>query len=175
MHEAKESGCRCFRFFERAINVRAARRQAIEEDLRTALGRQQFALHYQPKINLETGVITGAEALLRWLHPAGRFVSRSEFIPVAEDCGLILPIGAWVLREACRQARICVDAGRPLASMAVNVSAREFWNEKFLQGIAAILEETGLDPGLLELELTERVLLKDAEAAASTLRALSRL
>lgn len=140
--------------------------------MRLALDRQQFALHYQPKISLKTGAITGAEALLRWLHPTGRFVSRTEFIPVAEDCGLMLPIGAWVLREACRYAQICVDAGRPLATMAVNISAREFWDEKFLGGVAAILDETGLDPRTLELELTERVLMKDAEAAASILRAL---
>jgi diguanylate cyclase (GGDEF)-like protein len=172
MQEAKESGYRCYRFFERAVNVRAVRRQAIEEDLRFALERQQFALHYQPKLDLKTGAITGAEALLRWLHPTGRFVSRSEFIPVAEDCGLILPIGAWVLREACRFAQICTDAGRPLASIAVNVSAREFWDRNFLRGVAAILAETSLDPKRLELELTERVLMKDAATAASVLRGL---
>jgi diguanylate cyclase (GGDEF)-like protein len=172
MYEAKESGCRCYRFFKRATNVRAVRRQSIEENLRLGLERRQFALYYQPKINLKTGAITGAEALLRWMHPTGRLISRSEFIPVAEDCGLILPIGRWVLHEACRQARICVDAGLPLASMAVNVSAREFWDENFLEGISAILGETGLDPRLLELELTEKVLMRDAEAAISTLRAL---
>src|SRR5713101_7130279 len=172
MYEAKESGCRCYRFFKRAVNGRAVRRQAIEEDLRLALERHQFALHYQPKINLKTGAITGAEALLRWMHPTGRLISRSEFIPIAEDCGLILPIGAWVLREACGQARAFADAGRPATTMAVNVSATEFRNENFLEGVFTILGETGLDPGLLELELTESVLMKHAESGASVLQTL---
>ncbi len=172
MYEAKESGCRCYRFFKRAVNGRAVRRQAIEEDLRLALERHQFALHYQPKINLKTGAITGAEALLRWMHPTGRLISRSEFIPIAEDCGLILPIGAWVLREACGQARAFADAGRPVTTMAVNVSATEFRNENFLEGVFTILGETGLDPRLLELELTESVLMKHAESGASVLQTL---
>ncbi len=172
MYEAKESGCRCYRFFKRAVNGRAVRRQAIEEDLRLALERHQFALHYQPKINLKTGAITGAEALLRWMHPTGRLISRSEFIPIAEDCGLILPIGAWVLREACGQARAFADAGRLVTTMAVNVSATEFRNENFLEGVFTILGETGLDPGLLELELTESVLMKHAESGASVLQTL---
>ncbi len=172
MYEAKESGCRCYRFFKRAVNGRAVRRQAIEEDLRLALERHQFALHYQPKINLKTGAITGVEALLRWMHPTGRLISRSEFIPIAEDCGLILPIGAWVLREACGQARAFADAGRPVTTMAVNVSATEFRNENFLEGVFTILGETGLDPRLLELELTESVLMKHAESGASVLQTL---
>ena len=172
MYEAKESGCRCYRFFKRAVNGRAVRRQAIEEDLRLALERHQFALHYQPKINLKTGAITGAEALLRWMHPTGRLISRSEFIPIAEDCGLILPIGAWVLREACGQARAFADAGRLVTTMAVNVSATEFRNENFLEGVFTILGETGLDPRLLELELTESVLMKHAESGASVLQTL---
>ena len=172
MYEAKESGCRCYRFFKRAVNGRAVRRQAIEEDLRLALERHQFALHYQPKINLKTGAITGAGALLRWMHPTGRLISRSEFIPIAEDCGLILPIGAWVLREACGQARAFADAGRPVTTMAVNVSATEFRNENFLEGVFTILGETGLDPRLLELELTESVLMKHAESGASVLQTL---
>jgi EAL domain-containing protein (putative c-di-GMP-specific phosphodiesterase class I) len=147
-------------------------RQSIEEGLRRALERQEFALHYQPKINLTTGAITGAEALLRWAHPTRGSVSPAEFIPVAEDCGLILPIGNWVLREACEQARAWVNAGLPITTVAVNVSAMEFRNENFLAGIFAILSETGLDPRLLELELTESLLMKHADSAAAILQTL---
>src|SRR4029078_1864309 len=122
----------------------AVQRQSIEEDLRRALQRREFTLGFQPKIDLETGAITGAEAVLRWTHPTRGSVSPAEFIPVAEDCGLILPIGAWVLREACRQARCWVEAGLPATSVAVNVSAIEFRNENFLENLSAILDETGL-------------------------------
>jgi EAL domain-containing protein (putative c-di-GMP-specific phosphodiesterase class I) len=154
------------------MKVRAVERQSIEESLRRALERQEFALHYQPKINLKTGDITGAEALLRWTHPVRGPVSPAEFIPVAEDCGLILPIGNWVLREACRQARAWVDAGLPLATMAVNISAMEFRDEHFLDGVFTILKETALDPRALELELTESVLMKRAESTESILKIL---
>jgi EAL domain-containing protein (putative c-di-GMP-specific phosphodiesterase class I) len=147
-------------------------RQSIEESLRRALERQEFALHYQPKINLKTGEITGAEALLRWTHPIRGPVSPAQFIPVAEDCGLILPIGNWVLREACKQARAWVDSGLTVATMAVNISAMQFRDENFLEGVFAILEDTGMDPRSLELELTESVLMKHAESTESILKTL---
>jgi diguanylate cyclase (GGDEF)-like protein/PAS domain S-box-containing protein len=172
MYQAKENGRQSYQFFKPAMNVRAVERQSIEESLRRALERQEFALHYQPKINLRTGAITGAEALLRWTHPTRGSVPPAEFIPVAEACGLILPIGTWVLREACEQARAWVDSGLPVTTMAVNVSAMEFRDANFLQGLFAILGETGLDPKSLELELTESVLMKRAESTASILRAL---
>jgi diguanylate cyclase (GGDEF)-like protein/PAS domain S-box-containing protein len=172
MYQAKENGRQSYQFFKPAMNVRAVERQSIEESLRRALERQEFALHYQPKINLRTGAITGAEALLRWTHPTRGSVPPAEFIPVAEACGLILPIGAWVLREACEQARAWVDASLPVTTMAVNVSAMEFRDANFLQGLFAILGETGLDPESLELELTESVLMKRAESTASILHAL---
>jgi EAL domain-containing protein (putative c-di-GMP-specific phosphodiesterase class I) len=152
------------------MNVRAVERQSIEEYLRRALELGEFAIHYQPKVNLRTREITGAEALIRWTHPIRGLVSPAQFIPVAEDCGLILPIGNWVLREACKQARAWANAGLPLATMAVNISAMEFRNELFLKGVFAILSDTGLDPRFLELELTESVLIKRAEYAASVLR-----
>jgi diguanylate cyclase (GGDEF)-like protein/PAS domain S-box-containing protein len=171
MYQAKENGPQSYQFFKPAMNVRAVARQSIEEDLGRALERQEFALHYQPKIDLVTGKITGAEALLRWTPKRGP-VSPAEFIPVAEDCGLILPIGQWVLREACRQARVWVDAGLPPVTMAVNISAVQFRNENFLDDVFAILKETGLDPRFLELELTESVLMKHAESAESVLRTL---
>jgi diguanylate cyclase (GGDEF)-like protein/PAS domain S-box-containing protein len=172
MYQAKENGRRSYRFFEPAMNVRAVERQSIEENLRRALERQEFALHYQPKIDLRTGEITGAEALIRWTHPVRGLVSPAQFIPIAEDCGLIRPIGKWVLREACKQARAWADSGVPLATMAVNISAMELQDEHFLEGVFAILEDTGLDPRSLELELTESVLMKRIASTEATLTAL---
>jgi diguanylate cyclase (GGDEF)-like protein/PAS domain S-box-containing protein len=172
MYQAKENGRQSYQFFTAAMNVRAVERQSLEESLGRALERQEFALHYQPKINLRTGKIAGAEALIRWTHPTRGRVSPAQFIPVAEDCGLILPIGNWALREACQQARTWLDAGLPLATMAVNISAIEFRNENFLEGVFAVLKDTGLDPRCLELELTESVLMKHAAATESILKAL---
>jgi diguanylate cyclase (GGDEF)-like protein/PAS domain S-box-containing protein len=172
MYQAKENGRQSYQYFKPSMNARAVERQSIEESLRRALERHEFALHYQPKINFRTGAIAGAEALIRWAHPTRGAVSPAEFIPVAEDCGLILPIGSWVLRRACEQARAWVDAGLPVTTMAVNVSARQFRDESFLEGLFTILKETGVDPSLLELELTESVLVKHAESAATILRTL---
>jgi diguanylate cyclase (GGDEF)-like protein/PAS domain S-box-containing protein len=172
MYQAKENGRQSYQFFKPAMNVRAVERQSLEEGLRRALERHEFEVHYQPKVNLSTGQIAGAEALLRWTHPTRGLVSPAQFIPVAEDCGLILPIGKWVLHQACQQAQTWIRSGLPLGMMAVNVSAVEFRNEHFLEGIFTTLEETGLDPTRLELELTESVLMKHAESAESILKAL---
>jgi diguanylate cyclase (GGDEF)-like protein/PAS domain S-box-containing protein len=172
MYQAKENGRQSYQFFKPDMNVRAVERQSIEESLRRALERDEFVLHYQPKINLRTGAITGAEALIRWIHPERGVVSPAQFIPIAEDSGLILPIGNWVLREACEQARAWVDEGLPVATMAVNVSAMELRNDRFLDGLSRILEDTGLAQSSLELELTESVLMKHAESAASILHTL---
>jgi diguanylate cyclase (GGDEF)-like protein/PAS domain S-box-containing protein len=172
MYQAKETGRHSFQFFKPAMNNRAVERQSIEEGLRRALERHEFALHYQPKIDFKTGAITGAEALLRWTHPTRGLVSPAQFIPIAEDCGIILSIGNWVLREACDQAQAWIDAGLPATTMAVNVSAKEFRHENFLHGLVTILGETGLPPTALELELTESVLMKHAESAASILQSV---
>jgi diguanylate cyclase (GGDEF)-like protein/PAS domain S-box-containing protein len=172
MYQAKENGRQSYQFFKSVMNVRAVERQSIEESLRRALERKEFSLHYQPKVRLATGEITGAEALLRWNHPTRGSVSPANFIPVAEDCGLILPIGHWVLREACKQARAWLDAGLPLGSVAVNISSMEFREDHFLENVFTTLSETGLDPRFLELELTESVLMKRVESAASVLKAL---
>ncbi len=172
MYQAKENGHQRYQFFRQAMNVRAVERQSIEEHLRRALERREFTVHYQPKINLDSKVITGVEALIRWTHPTRGLISPLQFIPVAEDCGLILPIGAWVLREACAQARAWVDVGLPFMTMAVNVSAKQFENENFMRDIFVILDETGLDPRSLELELTESVLMRRAELTASILLTL---
>jgi diguanylate cyclase (GGDEF)-like protein/PAS domain S-box-containing protein len=172
MYQAKENGRQSYQFFKSSMNERAVERQSIEEGLRRALERKEFTLQYQPKVNLKSGEITGTEALLRW-SPAGQgLVSPAKFIPVAEDCGLILPIGKWVLREACMQARAWLDARLPPITVAVNISAMEFRNEHFLEGVFEILKESGLDPNLLELELTESVLMKRVEATGSILKTL---
>jgi diguanylate cyclase (GGDEF)-like protein/PAS domain S-box-containing protein len=172
MYQAKENGRQSYQFFKSAMNVRAVERQSIEESLRRALERKEFSLHFQPKVRLATGEITGAEALIRWTHPTRGPVSPATFIPVAEDCGLILPIGQWVLREACKQARAWLDAGLPLGTIAVNISSMEFRDDNFLESVFTTLSETGLDPKSLELELTESVLMKRAESAASVLKTL---
>ncbi|HXK19449.1 MAG TPA: EAL domain-containing protein, partial [Polyangiaceae bacterium] len=172
MYQAKENGRHSYQYFKPAMNARAVERQSIEECLRRALERNEFSLHYQPKVDFKTGAIAGAEALLRWTHSTRGAVSPAQFIPVAEECGLIVPIGRWVLRQACKQARAWAKAGLPAATVAVNVSAKEFRGESFLKQLHEILEETGLDPSLLELELTESVLMKHAESAASILGTL---
>jgi EAL domain-containing protein (putative c-di-GMP-specific phosphodiesterase class I) len=172
MYQAKENGRQHYRYFTPAMNVRAVERQFIEESLRRAFERREFTLHYQPKIDLRTGAITGAEALIRWMHPTRGSISPVQFIPVAEECGLILPIGSWVRREACKQARAWADEGLPLPHIAVNVSALEFRSENFVEDLFETLRDTGLDPKSLELELTESVLMKQAESTASILQTL---
>jgi diguanylate cyclase (GGDEF)-like protein/PAS domain S-box-containing protein len=172
MYQAKENGRQGFQFFKQAMNVRAVERQSTEEHLRRALERREFSLFYQPKICLRTGEIAGSEALLRWTNPVLGSVPPAQFIPIAEECGLILQIGAWVLREACRQTMAWTAEGFPAMSMSVNVSAVEFRGETFLQNAFAVLNETGMDPGLLELELTESVLMKSTSSTDEILQSL---
>jgi EAL domain-containing protein (putative c-di-GMP-specific phosphodiesterase class I) len=172
MYQAKERGRHSYQYFKPAMNARAVERQSIEESLRRAVERGEVALHYQPKVDFKTGAITGAEALLRWTHPTRGSVPPGQFIPVAEDCGLIMPIGNWVMREACKQSRAWFDAGLPATTMAVNVSAVEFRDEDFLDGLFTILSETRMDPKLLELELTESVLMQQTDSMAFILRTL---
>jgi diguanylate cyclase len=169
MYEAKKRGHNNYQFFKTDMNARTTEHKWIEADLWGALERQEFLLHYQPKINLQTGKITGVEALIRWLHPVRGLLSPLQFIPVAEESGLILPIGQWVLREACRQRQAWVDAGLPATPIAVNVSSLEFRSEGFLESLRAILKDTHLDPRHLELELTESVVMQHAESSASVL------
>ena len=172
MYQAKSSGRKTFQFFTPEMNVGAVERQSIEEDLRHALENREFALHYQPKVNLKTGAVVGAEALIRWAHPTRGPLSPGKFIPVAEETGLILPIGAWVLREACVQAKSWKDAGLRFGTMAVNVSTVQFREDEFLVDLLSVLRETGLDPRSLELEVTESVLMRNTEASVSILKAV---
>ena len=175
MYYAKENGRNNFKFFEPDMNTRAVQRQSIESSLRQALDRQEFVLHYQPKINLLSGTIVGAEALIRWQHPQRGLLSPGEFVPIAEDSGLIRPIGRWVLREACRQARTWLQADLPPITVAVNTSTLELCAEDFLENLRAILEETQIEPHYLELELTESVLMRDAELTGSLLQSIADL
>ena len=172
MYEAKQQGRNSYQFFRTDMRARMATRVAMERDLRCALGRNEFTLHYQPKVHFQTGQCTGMEALLRWQHPERGLLSAATFVPIAEECGLIVAIGQWVLLEACRQARAWSDLGLKVVPVAVNVSAVEFRARDFLSGIRAVLIATGLDPQDLELELTEGVLMQDAESAVVTLLAL---
>jgi EAL domain-containing protein (putative c-di-GMP-specific phosphodiesterase class I) len=172
MYQGKKRGNNTYQFFSEDMNARTVERQTIEGDLRGALKRQEFVLHYQPKINLQTGEITGAEALIRWMHPDRGLVSPLQFIPIAEESGLILSIGQWVLGEACRQAKEWIDAGLPATPVSVNVSSVEFRSDTFLDSLRAVLKDSGLNPCYLELELTESVLMQHAEASASALSGL---
>lgn len=175
MYQVKAHGRGDFRFYEHDMNVPAVERHSIEGRLCNAVARQEFVLHYQPKINIETGAVIGAEALVRWQHPEKGIVPPAQFVPIAEDSGLIVPIGEWVLREACRQARAWQDAGLRRLPVSVNISAVELQSNGFFEGVRDTLQETGLEPGYLELELTETVLMKNAEATISVLRSLKTL
>lgn len=172
MYHAKANGRDTYRFFKAGMNARAVRRLAVESGLRRALKQEEFLLHYQPKIDLVSGAIIGAEALIRWQDPVLGLVKPDQFVPIAEENGLIVPIGQWVLREACRQAQSWIDAGLRAVPVSVNVSAAEFRHAGFLNGLALILKETGLAPRYLELEITESSLMHDAESSASVLESL---
>jgi diguanylate cyclase (GGDEF)-like protein/PAS domain S-box-containing protein len=172
MYHAKENGRNNFQFFKADMNLKAVERQTLEGSLRGALEREEFVLHYQPKVNLDTGEITGVEALIRWRHPDRGLLPPTQFVPIAEDCGLILPIGRWVLREACRQARGWQEAGLPFNRISVNVSAAEFRATTFLAEVSASLKETGLEARYLDLELTESALMLRAESSAAILHSL---
>jgi diguanylate cyclase (GGDEF)-like protein/PAS domain S-box-containing protein len=172
MYQAKATGRNAYKLFKQTMNVRAVERQYLEGRLRGALEQRELVLYYQREVDLEAGVVTGAEALIRWLHPQRGMLLPAQFVPIAEDCSLIVPIGRWVLREACRQARAWIDGGLPPVAVAVNISAVEFRSKDFLEDVRAILEETCLEPHLLELEMTESVLMQNTEATTATLHAL---
>ncbi len=172
MYHAKASGRNNHQFFRSDMNARAVRRLFVESSLRRALRQHEFVLHYQPKIDLASGAITGTEALIRWQDPELGMVFPEQFVPIAEECGLIVPMGQWVLREACTQVQAWLSAGLQAVPVAVNISAVEFRHENFLAGVALILRETGLPSGYLELELTETILMHNVKASAAVLQAL---
>ena len=177
MYRAKSKGRSQYEVFDPEMNARALERLNLETDLWQAVERGELRVYYQPKVRLETGTICGFEALVRWQHPRHGLVSPADFIPLAEETGVILPIGNWVLREACRQARVWQDTrpdSEPL-QMAVNLSARQLSQPNLTESVALILEETGLDPHRLKLEITESVVMGDAESSIRTLRELKAL
>jgi diguanylate cyclase len=175
MYFAKRKGPGMFAFFDAAMNDAALHRFTLEAKMRGALERGEFALHYQPQFDVATGAVSGLEALLRWTHPELGVVTPGEFIPVAEETGLILSIGEWVLRTACRQAKVWLDEGLPVARMAVNVSGQQFALKDFPATVASIIQETGITASMLELEITESVVMKDEAWAELALRQLKDL
>ncbi len=172
MYQAKENGRNNLQFYKPEMNAHAIERHSLEDGLRHALERKEFELCYQPKISLTTGAMIGVEALIRWRHPQRGLIPPAQFIPVAEGCGLIVDIGRWVLREACRQARAWQDAGLPETCLAINISPVELRSKDFLAGVRAVLDDTGLDPRCLEFEVTETFLM---DASVSTVEVLQSL
>jgi diguanylate cyclase (GGDEF)-like protein/PAS domain S-box-containing protein len=164
MYHAKQCGRDNYQFFKPDMSLRAVERQSLEGQLRYALERQELLLQYQPKVNLKTGAIAGVEALLRWQHPQRGLLLPGQFLTIAEDTGMIIAIGQWVLREACRQTREWLDAGLLAVPVSANISSLEFRSEQFLEHVQAALKHTRLDPRYLELELTETVLMRHAES-----------
>jgi diguanylate cyclase (GGDEF)-like protein len=175
LYRAKESGRNNFRFFTEDMNASAMERLTLENGLRLALDKKELFLVYQPQMDIATGKITGLEALLRWQHPELGLVPPDKFIRIAENSGLILSIGEWVLRTACSQVRKWQDEGLPAVTVAVNVSAVQFRQEGFCKLVRRALDETGLAPQYLELELTESLLLANAEMMLSVVEELTAL
>ena len=175
MYHAKRTGRNNVQLFAPEMNVRAVARQSVEVALRHALDNDGLVLHYQPKVNIDTGAVTGAEALVRLQRSGHALMLPTQFVKIAEDCGLIVPLGRWVLGEACRQAAAWQRSGLEPGKIAVNVSAREFSGKDFLTGVRAILKETGLDPQRLEFEMTESALMQDTQPTTTVLHALKAL
>jgi diguanylate cyclase (GGDEF)-like protein len=175
MYDAKNNGRNTYQFYSAALHENAARRLQLESQLRQALERGEFLLHYQPKLDLAGGGISGFEALLRWNHPQRGLVPPLEFIAILEETGLILPVGEWVIAEVCRQLRGWEAAGLPAPPVAINLSARQLQHADLASAVERIVREAGVDPALLEFELTESMLMVDPEAAVAILSRIKAL
>ena len=175
MHGAKSKGMSSFQFYTPLLNQRALERARVEADLRVALEKKQFVLHYQPQVDLRVGCVVGMEALIRWQHPERGQVPPAEFIGIAEETGLIVDIGAWVIRTACAQAKAWQQKGFHDLRMSVNLSARQFADESLVSSIASVLKATGLAPQYFQLELTETLVMADVERGIGILRDLKTL
>ncbi len=172
MYRAKEQGKNNYQFYSAQMNVHSIERLALESSLRRALERNEFVLHYQPKVDIGSGRVTGMEALVRWQRTDKALIPPAQFIPLAEETGLIVPIGEWVLKTACAQNKSWQDQGLPPLRIAVNLSARQFIHENLLQDVARVLNETGLDATSLELEITESMVMHNPEHAVKLLNKL---
>jgi diguanylate cyclase (GGDEF)-like protein/PAS domain S-box-containing protein len=175
MLKAKENGRDNYRFFKPYMNENALERQSIEGDLRQAVERREFALYYQPKIDLETEKVTGTEALIRWRQQGRGIVFPGKFIPIAEQCGYIVPLGRWVLHEVCHQAQSWLSADLAPMPVAINISPVELRSQGFVQDVRAALQETGMDARYLEFELTETALMQDPKSTIAVLHALKEM
>ena len=175
LFRAKQAGRNTFRFYSPEMDADANRRLAIETALRDALAHDELRVHYQPQVSLDTGQLIGMEALLRWAHPVFGSISPAEFIPIAEETGLIVPIGEWVLRTACAQTKAWLDLGLLQPRLAVNLSTRQFRQSDLLQVVADVLARTGLPAGFLELEITESAFIDDLDEAVAICRRLKAL
>jgi diguanylate cyclase (GGDEF)-like protein/PAS domain S-box-containing protein len=175
MYHAKEAGCGSYQFFAPAMNAIAAERLLLENGLREAIDRSELLLHFQPLMNIADGSVVATEALVRWNHPQLGLVGPARFIPVAEDSGLIVPLGEWVLRQACSQLKQWRDQGVQLRRMVVNLSPRQFRQKHLVQTFSRVLREAGVDPHWLGLEITENVIMENPEVAIGVLRELKEL
>ncbi|MDP9084357.1 MAG: EAL domain-containing protein [Pseudomonadota bacterium] len=175
MYQAKAEGKNNFKFYSDKLNANSLERLALESSLRHALARDEFRLHYQAKRDIASGRITGVEALLRWEHPDLGTVAPMQFIPLAEESGMIIPIGKWVLKTVCLQSVAWRKQGLPALSIAVNLTARQFGDEQLLADVTSILETTGMEPHLLEIELNESLLIRDVEKTLRILTGLKNL
>ncbi len=175
MYEAKQSGRNVFRAYAPGLTMHSLDHLSLEADLRQAIGRDELVLHFQPQVNVATGAVAGVEALVRWQHPLRGLLSPSVFIGIAEDSGLIIEVGNWVLREACLQQRQWSRRMDPPLRMAVNISAVQFRRENFTEMVGEILHETGVDPACIELELTENIAMRHADDVLNKLRELKKL
>ncbi len=175
MYRAKEFGRDNFQFYAPEFNTRAHEKFVLQEELRNAVARSEFVLLYQPQVDLRSGRVFAVEALIRWNHPTLGVVAPMTFIPTAEETGLIVPIGDWVLHEACRQNKAWQDAGLPPMTVCVNVSARQFREKNLIDRVVNALQESGLEASYLELELTESLIMQDIDLAVATMNELQHL
>lgn len=175
MYEAKKKECNSFEIFSQEMQIKVMERKQMEDDLRSALKNGEFVLHYQPQIDLRSGLIIGAEALLRWMGPEGVLLSPAKFIPLLEETGLIISVGEWVLSTACAQNKAWQEAGFPPLCMAVNLSALQFQQNNLVETVSRIVEDTGLAPEYLELEITESVAMRDVDSVIARLHKLKEI
>jgi EAL domain-containing protein (putative c-di-GMP-specific phosphodiesterase class I) len=169
MHRVKAEGRNNYQFFTANMNESVAERLVLENDLRQAVKNKQFVLFYQPQLDINTRQVIGVEALIRWLHPMGKMISPLNFIPLAEETGLIIPIGEWVLMEACRQHGEWLKMGLPPLPISVNISSVQFHNKEFLTMLARVIKGSGINPQYLDLEVTESVVMRQPELVSKKL------